>query len=88
MILMQMTLGDLHAYVTASQSLDKADPMPVHYTLHVLDMPTGRTGSMAATDEMDAITLFSGLIWSDESLEHFVEAIARLRANLPGWCLP
>jgi hypothetical protein len=90
-LLLQFVLGDTLAQGVAIQSLDKNDPIPVHYTLYVMDMATGKTCAVEASDEMDLVRLFVACIHSDEPESEarlLPEYVARLRSVLPSSFMP
>jgi hypothetical protein len=77
-------LGDTVVMMVKSQSLDKADPIPFHYTLVFRDMPTGQTAEISYEGENDAVQAFAAWLVADEFDVGFLDKIREdLYAKLP-----
>ena len=68
-----------------SQSLDRDDPMPVHYTLNFRDLPTDTSQTISCANEMQAVNLFAAWLVADEENIGYLEAYRdKLYAELKG----
>jgi hypothetical protein len=89
-IILQAALGDLIVQALSVPSLDPSDPIPVHYSLHFHDVPTGRTASFSCASEAGCVTFFAAWLMADEEKPgpQLTGAAEALRAGLPAWCMP
>ena len=61
-----LIIGDLQITGADFQSLDKDDPMPTHFTVTFVDLPTGQHHTVSCAGEVDQLSLLADWIWCDD----------------------
>jgi len=78
--------GDLLLQAVNVHSLDKDDPMPVHYFLFFRDLPTGQTAELSCENEVEQAYMVAAWIISDETPDRLgvlLPYLQKLKEKLP-----